>query len=128
MSQSQVTKHKKRPAPFSLRLSEEERAKIESASGGMPVASYIKSVVLADDAPIYRKRKSMPEQDKRLLAEILARLGSNRSANNLNQIAKHLNQGTLIVDDQLAEDLNQAVVEVAWIRTTLMEALGIKRT
>jgi len=127
MSPSQVTKPKKRAAPFSLRLTDEERTKIEEASGGMPVASYIKSVVLADDAPTYRKRKAMPEDDKRLLAEILARLGASRSANNLNQIAKHLNLGKLVVDDQLAEDLNMAIIDVAWIRTTLMEALGVKR-
>ena len=127
MSSSQVQKTK-RPAPLSLRLSDEEREKIEAAAGSMPVSSYIKSVVLADDAPIYRKRKAIAEDDQKLLAEILARLGASRSANNLNQIAKHLNQGNLIVDEQLAEDLNQAVVEVAWIRTTLMEALGIKRT
>ena len=60
------------------------------------------------------------------MAEVLARLGQTRQANNLNQIAKHLNQGTLIVDPELEEDLKRAVAEVAWMRATLMEALGVK--
>lgn len=66
----------------------------------------------------------MPDADQKLLAEILARPGATRTANNLNQIAKHLNLGTLVIDDQLEADLKAAIVEVAWIRTTLMQALG----
>ena len=59
-------------------------------------------------------------------AEVLAQLGATRSASNLNQIAKAINQGTLYVDDELAAELNQACAEVAWMRVTLMRALGIK--
>lgn len=59
------------------------------------------------------------------MAEVLARLGASRTASNLNQIAKHLNHGTLVLDPQLEEDLHQAVAEVAWIRATLVEALGL---
>ncbi|MCE8001006.1 MAG: MobC family plasmid mobilization relaxosome protein [Rhodobiaceae bacterium] len=92
----------------------------------MPLASYVKSVVFADDAPQYRKSRKPPVADKQLLAEILARLGQSRTANNLNQIAKHLNQGTLVLDEALERDLQQAILDVAWMRATLIEALGIK--
>ncbi|MCV6575860.1 MAG: hypothetical protein OIF58_09010 [Cohaesibacter sp.] len=114
-----------RIAPFSLRLSKEERHQLESQAGAMPLASYIKSVVFSDDAPKYRKRRKAVDADQQLLAEILARLGSSRSASNLNQIAKHLNQGTLIVDPDREEDLHKAIAEVAWIRATLVRALRI---
>jgi len=113
--------------PFSLRLTPDERHQLEAQAGAMPLASYIKSVVLADDAPKYRKRRKAPEAEQRLLAAILARLGQTRQANNLNQIAKHLNQGTLIVDEELAADLTAAIAEVAWMRTTLMNALGVRK-
>ncbi|EEB84625.1 conserved hypothetical protein [Roseobacter sp. GAI101] len=53
-------------------------------------------------------------------------MGATRSASNLNQIAKAINQGTLYVDDELEADLKQACAEVAWMRATLMQALGIK--
>lgn len=115
-----------RPAPFSIRFSEEERQRLEAQAGSMPLASYIKSVVLADEAPKYRKRSKPPVAEQQLLAEVLARLGATRSASNLNQIAKAINQGTLYVDDELAADLNRACAEVAWMRATLMQALGIK--
>jgi len=116
-----------RPAPFSLRLTDEERQKLEAQAGSMPLASYIKSVVLASEAPKYRKRSKPPVAEQQLLAEILARLGASRTANNLNQIAKGLNQGTLIIDPDLEADLKKACAEVAWLRATLMSALGVKR-
>lgn len=115
-----------RPAPFSLRLTPEERTQLEAKAGAMPLASYIKSVVLSDNAPQYRKSRKPPVEEQKLLAEVLARLGQTRQANNLNQIAKNLNQGTLIVGPELDEDLKRAVAEVAWMRMTLMQALGKK--
>ena len=115
-----------RLAPFSLRLNEQERQKLEAAAGGLPLSSYIKSVVFTDEAPKYRSRRKPPVAEQQLLAEILARLGASRTANNLNQIAKGINQGTLFADETLEADLNQAIIEVAWMRATLIEALGLK--
>ncbi|WP_299963005.1 plasmid mobilization relaxosome protein MobC [uncultured Roseobacter sp.] len=115
--------HKKRLAPLSLRLSANERQQLEAQAGGMALGAYIKSVVFDAAAPRYRKRHKPPVAKQQLLAEVLARLGETRHANNLNQIAKHLNQGTLIVDEELAADLHKAVAEVAWMRTTLLKAL-----
>lgn len=115
-----------RPTPFSLRLTEDERAALEAKAGSMPLASYIKSVVLDEDAPKYRKRQKPPAAEQQLLAEVLARLGASRTANNLNQIAKGLDQGTLVIDEELETDLNTAIAEVAWMRITLMRALGVK--
>lgn len=115
-----------RLAPFSLRLTSEERSQLEAQAGAMPLSSYIKSADFAAEAPKYRKRRKPPVAEQQLLAEVLARLGQTRHANNLNQIAKHLNQGTLVVDEELADDLKHAVAEVAWMRTALMQALGVK--
>jgi hypothetical protein len=115
-----------RIAPFSLRLSEDERQQLEAQAGSMPLASYIKSVVFSEEAHKYRKRQKPPVAEQQLLAQVLARLGQTRHANNLNQIAKGINQGTLVVDEDLANDLNEAIAEVAWMRVTLMKALGIK--
>lgn len=49
-----------RPAPFSLRLTPKERSQLEAQAGGMPLASFIKSVVFADEAPKYRSRRQPP--------------------------------------------------------------------
>lgn len=116
----------KRDAPFSLRLTKDERTQLEAQAGGMALSAYIKSVVFAAEAPKYRARRKRPAPEQQLLAEILARLGASRTASNLNQIAKHLNQGTLRIDPELEQDLHQAILEVAWMRTTLIQALGLK--
>jgi len=117
----------KRPAPLSIRLSDEERAILLHRAGSMPVSTYVKSVALGADVPSYRMRRRTPSNDDKLLAQILMRMGSTRVANNLNQIAKHLNQGTLILDEELEVDIGQAVADVAWIRMTLARALGVER-
>lgn len=119
MTQMDVQARKKRHAPLSLRLSDDERERLAKQAGGLALGAYIKSVVFDDEAPKYRKRKTTPSAEKQLSAEVLARLSETRTANNLNQIAKHLNQGTLVVDDELEAGLKQAVAEVAWMRTTL---------
>lgn len=115
---------KPRPAPFSLRLTNEERQRLEDQAGALPLASYIKSVVFADAAPTYRKRRKPPVAEQQLLAAVLARLGETRTASNLNQIAKGMHQGTLIVDEELEADLNAAIAEIAWMRATLIKALS----
>lgn len=125
MTQATINR-RKRLAPFSLRMTEDERAAIEARAGSMPLGSYIKSVLLEGDAPKFRQRSKLPVLDQRLLAEILARLGASRSANNLNQIAKHLNQGTLVIDSELEAELKCACAEVAWMRATLVAALGFQ--
>ncbi|WP_298261201.1 hypothetical protein [uncultured Litoreibacter sp.] len=112
MSTSQSNPKPSRPAPFSLRLTTEEREQLEAQAGSMPLASYIKSVVFTDAAPKYRKRTKPTVAEQRLLAEVLAKLGATRSANNLNQIAKAIHQGTLYVDDELEADLNGAIARL----------------
>jgi len=116
----------RRPPPFSLRLSFEERAKLESRAGAMPLASYMKSVLLEEDAPTYRQRRKPAEADQKLLAEVLACLGSTRLANNLNQLAKAANSGALYCDQDTKSELNRARDDVRAMRLLLMEALGLE--
>lgn len=53
----------KRDAPFSLRLTFEERARLIDDAGMMPLAAYIKSLIFREDAPKYRtRRRGSPEQ------------------------------------------------------------------
>jgi len=122
----QTTKKSPRVAPFSLRLTDEERQRLDAQAGSMPKGAYIKSVIFADDAPKYRKRRQAPSAEQQLLAEVLARLGQTKHANNLNQIAKHLNQGTLVLNEDLAADINAALADIVWMRAKLMAALGVQ--
>lgn len=121
-----VRKSKKRVPPFSIRLTEDERAKLAQAAGGMALAAYVKSVVLSEDAPKYRASRKPPVNDQILLAQILARLGQIGSGQCLRALAEAAEDGVLPVDESVTADLNQACVDVAWMRVTLMRALGLK--
>lgn len=116
----------KREAPFSLRLTFDERAKLEKQAGNMPLSAYIKSLLFADDAPTYRQRRRAAEVDEKLLAEVLACLGASRLSNNLNQLAKAANTGSLYFDDDTKADIKRACDDVRAMRLLLMQALGMK--
>lgn len=116
----------KREAPFSLRLSFEERSRLTQAAGGLPVAAYIKSLLFAEDAPTYRTRGREPVKDHRALAELLACLGASRIANNLNQLAKAANSGSVYFDHATKAQLNAACDDIRAMRQLLMAALGMR--
>ena len=115
----------KRPNPFSLRLTPHERHIIETNAGNMPVGAYIKSLLLADDAPKYRKKRKSFVEDKALLAQVLACLGASRLASNLNQLAKATNIGNFYFDHDTKHVIHQACHDVKIIRQLLMQALGL---
>ena len=116
----------KRAAPFSLRLTFEERVRLERQAGSMPLSAYIKSVIFADNAPHYRKRRRSAAADEKLLAEALAALGASRIAKNLNQLAKAANSGTLYFDQDTKADIKRACEDVRAMRMLLMRALGLQ--
>lgn len=116
----------KREAPFSLRLTFEERTRLRQAAGDLPIAAYIKSLLFADDAPVYRSRGKTPVKDHRALAEVLACLGASRIANNLNQLARAANSGSFYFDRETKAQINAACGDIQVMRQLLMSALGMQ--
>lgn len=115
-------KRQKYPSPITFRPTAEEREMLKSDAGGMSQSAYIRQCLFGKKA----SKRVVPEADRILLAQILARLGETRISNNLNQIAYHANCGSLVLDDVTIEELNEACLHVAWMRTQLIEALGLK--
>ena len=115
----------RRPPPFSLRLTFEERAKIEADAAGMSLGGYIRSRLLDPDWIAPRRRGKFPVKDHRALAQLLAMLGQSRLANNVNQLAKAANTGSLPVTPETEEALLTAVHEVTRMRQLLIEALDL---
>lgn len=113
-----------RTPPFSLRLTKQERQMLESRAGSMPLASYIKSVLFADNSPVYRKRRKPPVADQKALADVLACLGASRIPNNLNQLAKAANIGDLFFDEETKRRIARACDDISTMRLLLMRALG----
>lgn len=115
----------RRDPPFSIRLTFEERDRLQKAAGDLSVAAYIKFLLFAGDAPVIRTRGKTPVKDHKALAEVLACLGASRIANNLNQLAKAANSGSLYLDRETKAQFNAACHDIRVMRQLLMEALGM---
>ncbi len=114
------------PTPFSLRLTFEERAALENAAGNSPLGAYIRSKLFeGSEAPRkVRTRTRQPLKDDKALGALLGELGKARIANNLNQLAKAANTGSLPVTPDTEKALQDACGAVQNMRGLLMQALG----
>jgi hypothetical protein len=108
---------KKRTAPFSLRLSFNERVELEQRSNdaGLSMGGYCKFAIFEKPPPRSARR---PVRDRAELAKLLGAVG--KVGNNLNQIAHQLNvHGSIDMPE-----LKQALEDLAQIRAQIMIALG----
>lgn len=119
------TDKRKRPSPFCIRLSENERARLASEAAGLPLGAYIKAKALGDKPPRMR-RTGLAVEDRQALAKALALLGRSRLSSNLNQLAHAANIGSLPVTPETEAELLSALRDVREIRRFLMKALGLK--
>ena len=114
----------KTPTPFSLRLTFEERAKLEEAANGVPLGAYIKAKLFGEDLEKVRRRNTRPVEDHIALARLLAVLGQSRLSSNLNQLARAVNTGTLPVHPDVEAEISAACREIVKMRSELLRALG----
>ncbi len=115
---------KKREAPFSLRLSFEEKAALREAANGVPLGAYIKAKLFDEGLEKVRRRNTNPVKDHEALGRVLGSLGASRLSSNLNQLARATNTGALPVSPELEADLKQACADIAAMRAELMRAFG----
>ena len=116
---------RKRPSPFCIRLSENERARLASEARGIPLGAYIKAKALGDK-PLRMRRTGLAVEDRQALAKALALLGRSRLSSNLNQLAHAANIGSLPMTPETEAELVAALRDVREMRRLLMTALGLK--
>lgn len=109
--------------PLSVRFSERERAFLQHQAKGRPIGTHIREVVLSE-APQVKRRVAKADPQK--LALVLAMLGKSRLSQNLNQLAKAVNMGTLEITPETEKEIVSACAAVLAIRATLLEALGLR--
>lgn len=115
---------KKRPAPFAIRLSADERTRLEREAAGAPLGTYIKAKALG--APLRLRRSGLSIEDRQSFARVQGLLGHSHLSSNLNQLAKLANTGSLPLTPEVETELLAALADVRAIRRLLMEALGLK--
>lgn len=108
-----------------LRLTADELARLKHMSDGVSMSAYIRQCVFGDTAAKRKRRSHVPVKDQEALASALALLGQSHMANNLNQIAKHANRGSLIVDEDVERKIEEAYGHICHMRASLITALGL---
>lgn len=116
----------KAPAPFSLRLSEAERARLACEAAGAPLGTYIRAKVLGEPVPARVRKSGISIADRKVLAQLIALLGRSRVFSNLNQLAHAANTGSLPATEETEAALVQALADLHEIRRLLLIALGLK--
>lgn len=123
-----MTKHTtKQASPFCLRLTLEERARLESDAAGLPLGEYIRDRVFDETRVKRRTRNKRPVKDHKILSQLLGELGRSRLSNNLNQLAKAANCGLLTLTPEVKTSLLNACADIRHIRMALMKSLGLDR-
>ena len=117
---------KKQPSPFCIRFTKQERKTLEQAAGDRALGAYIRWLLFKDELPAIRTRNKKPVKDHKLLAELIALLGQSRIASNINQLAKAANSGSLPVNRDVLQSLEESVQAIRWMRETLIGALGLQ--
>lgn len=116
----------KRPAPFSLRLTFEQRARLERDAGDMSLSAYIQSRLFDAENRPPRRRGKRPVKDHQALAQVLGLLGQSRLSSNLNQLARSANSGSLPVTPDTESALKMAAADIQEIRRLLIEAMNLE--
>ena len=120
------TEDNRRSVPLAVRFTEAERNTLTHAAGaaGVTLSDLLRSAALRQPLPPARPRRAnrptVKDGDK--LALVLSSVG--RIGGNVNQLARVANGGGW----PEAEDLQQAVSDIRWIRNTLMQSLGVQDT
>lgn len=112
------------PPPFSLRLTYEERSRLDAERGSKTLAAYIRERLFGVDAAPRKKRGNSPVQDKEALGRMAGALGQSRLSQNMNQLAKAVNSGSLPVTPETEAEIKEACREISEMRAELLAALG----
>ncbi len=116
------------PAPFCVRLSAAEKARLISAANGQPLGAYVRGKLLGEAVQPRKTGRQRRKSDinDALLSKVLAALGASRLSSNLNQIARGANMGTLPLIPDVTLEIQEACTAVAGMRQDLLIALGHK--
>ncbi|WP_375566664.1 hypothetical protein [Oceaniradius stylonematis] len=123
---SVVGNGRKKSAPrITLRLSEEELAKLQHAAAGMTLSAYMRERLFGKAASLRKVRNPSPVKDQQALARVLGLLGQSGIAADLRTMAYEASCGSILLDDVTYAKIDAACSHVANMRDHLIAALGL---
>lgn len=110
--------------PFSIRLTDGEKATLQEQAGRVPLGAYVRKMLLGDTAETRSVVAAGPAIDTALLARMLAALGQSDLGESLKTLARHADAGALECDEVTVTRLRQACDALLAMRLLLLHALG----
>ncbi|WP_022694747.1 hypothetical protein [Ponticaulis koreensis] len=114
---TQPKPRRKRLPPLSIRVTEDEKKRLEKLAGDQSINAYVRSKILGD-----KSKRNAPYRET--LARLLARMGETEIGPSLRTLARSAEIGALIVDAETKAQLNTALVALITMRQELIKALS----
>ena len=117
----------KRPPPFSLRLTQEERRSLETRAGGEPLGSYVRERLFSHEESDRRPMRGRSAvTDRKVISQLLGKLGQSGLATNIDELANAARIGVLPQAPETEASIRKAATDIADMKSMLVKALGIK--
>ena len=120
---------RKHPPPFSIRFTEDERARLDRDSGTLSLSAYIRHKLFGEAGASKQRRtrkRKTPPIDYVMLGRLLGLLGKSELASSLCLLAVAAESGALPVTDEVQDELKAACADIRDMRVVLIKALGVK--
>lgn len=121
-----LAKRKPRTPILTLRLSEEERARLEQDAAGTTLSAYARSKLFEGAKPLRRRAPAASVEDRAALTRALAMLGRSTEVAALKAMTKAVSDGRVQVSPDTERALLEACATIDAIRKELIAALGLK--
>jgi hypothetical protein len=124
-------KSAKSTLPVSIRVTTEEKARLQEMAGSLAISAYIRQK-LFDDAAVttrakrYQRKTRQPRIDHTEIAKLLGTFGQSELARSMLALSLAVQMGELETSTEVESRINQACAEIHDIKNTLIMALGIK--
>lgn len=125
-------KPKETPKPtdtttISLRVTYEEKARLEKAAGNMALSAFLRENLLGKDLKPRKSRGKHPIKDRDALGRVLGRLGRADIAFTMNSLMVACDEGRIYLSEEQSQMLRTIDDDIKAMRADLMQALGFRR-
>lgn len=115
-----------RPRFVSVRVTEDEKARLQRDAAGLSLSDHIRERLLGDDVRPRRTRSRFPVKDHEALARVLSKLGRSALHNTLHRLLLAVEEQRIPLERPIEDDLRQAFADINAMRNDLVTALGLK--
>ncbi|MDP9127249.1 MAG: hypothetical protein M3N08_03170 [Pseudomonadota bacterium] len=114
--------------PVAVRLTAEEKERLEDGCGPRSLAAHIRDVLLARAGEQRPRRRRRPIRDWQALAQLVATLGEGELSSHLRILAQAARSDSLALSAESLRCIEEAHKGVMAMRRMLMRALALQQT